>query len=85
MAKGRKESRSQIDFLLVSYGVPGHASPRSMVQRTFRRSDHRLIAGNLSISIGLRFRGGQSPLLNGWRLVGGGALEMFKQSCLRVV
>ena len=45
MALARPSSRAQIDFLLASAGVSGHAKAHSMQGRFFQRSDHRLVAG----------------------------------------
>ena len=62
MAKNRRTSKSQIDYLTVSGGISGYAWAHSMPTKTFRKSDHRLVVGRFQMEqiVSMRITDGQS-------------------------
>ena len=84
MASRRASSQSQIDYLMVSTGIYGRARPCSIHRRSFQRSDHRPIIGDLRLPIGICEPVGSNRSLKGWRPANEEAREVFKRHCVEL-
>ena len=78
--KRRLAKRTQIDYLAVSSGVAGSARPIDFHKKVLKRSDHRLVHGNLSIESSTLSYTPYAPSLRGWSPISVDDAVRFKES-----
>eukprot|EP00959_Pyramimonas_sp_CCMP1952_P019454 410986-Pyramimonas_sp.AAC.1 len=79
--------RTQIDFIVVSEGVDGYASPQTFDGKLFGRSDHRPLVSYLrqaAVSQCYSVHGPMAPkCMTGWSPINSDALDAFRKNCCR--